>query len=180
MFLGTYFPKLDEKSRLILPAKFRDELAGGLVITKGQEHCLYVFAQATFADLAQDLLARERAAVQLADKKLARMQVREFASSASDEVPDRQGRITVPGELRRYADIDRNVVVSGAIDRLEIWDLDVFRRYQAQSEPAYAEDDDWDPRGPAAEAASDAAPAPTPDPLDETPHPLPPSPPTGS
>ena len=53
MFLGTYTPKLDDKGRLTLPAKFRDELRGGLMITKGQDHCLYVFPRETFAEMAR-------------------------------------------------------------------------------------------------------------------------------
>jgi MraZ protein len=143
VFLGTYLPRLDDKSRLILPAKFRDELAGGLVITKGREHCLSVYTQETFLASAAELQARLRAAADGPDKARLRAQEREFSASASDEVPDRQGRITVPGELRRYAGIDRNVVVTGILDRLEIWDVDVYRRYQAKSEAAFAEDDDW-------------------------------------
>ena len=55
MFLGTHEPRLDEKGRLILPAKFREELAGGLVITKGQERCLYVFPSAEFARITEQL-----------------------------------------------------------------------------------------------------------------------------
>ena len=55
MFLGTHEPKLDEKGRLILPARFRDELSEGLVITKGQEHCLYVFTAAEFALITERL-----------------------------------------------------------------------------------------------------------------------------
>ena len=55
MFLGTHTPRLDDKGRLFLPAKFRDELSGGVVITKGQEHCLYVFTRAAFAVKAEEL-----------------------------------------------------------------------------------------------------------------------------
>ena len=54
MFLGTYTPKLDDKGRLTLPAKFRDELRGGLMITKGQDHCLYVFTREAFAEMAAE------------------------------------------------------------------------------------------------------------------------------
>ena len=57
MFLGTHQPRLDEKGRLFLPAKFRDELAGGLVITKGQERCLYVFPAAEFAAMTERMAA---------------------------------------------------------------------------------------------------------------------------
>src|SRR5881227_646538 len=86
VFLGTYSPRLDEKGRLFLPAKFRDELAAGLVITKGQERCLYVFAAAEFGRLTEQLRAAPLTA------KGARDYNRVFFASAHDEVPDKQGR----------------------------------------------------------------------------------------
>src|SRR4051812_41456376 len=94
VFLGTHHPRLDEKGRLFLPARFRDALAEGLVITKGQEHCLYVFTPDDFARRAE---AFRSASV---SRKAARDYGRIFFSSASDEVPDRQGRITIPPSLR--------------------------------------------------------------------------------
>ena len=90
MFLGTHTPRLDDKGRLILPAKFRDELAGGVVITKGQERCLYVFPIAEFQRIAEQL--RE----QPMTHKAARAYSRVFFASAHDEVPDKQGRVTIP------------------------------------------------------------------------------------
>ena len=70
MFLGTYEPRLDEKGRLILPAKYRDQLQGGLVMTRGQEHCLYVFPYATFVEMQEQLQralqANKNGAAQLA------------------------------------------------------------------------------------------------------------------
>ena len=90
MFLGTHTPRLDDKGRLILPAKFRDELAGGVVITKGQERCLYVFPMPEFQRIAGQL--RE----QPVTHKAARAYSRVFFASAHDEVPDKQGRVTIP------------------------------------------------------------------------------------
>ena len=104
MFLGTHTPRLDDKGRLILPAKFRDELAGGVVITKGQERCLYVFPVAEFARIAGQL--RE----QPMTHKAARAYSRVFFASAHDEVPDKQGRVTIPGHLREYGGLDRELV----------------------------------------------------------------------
>lgn len=89
MFLGTHTPRLDDKGRLILPAKFRDELAGGVVITKGQERCLYVFPMPEFRRIASQL--RE----QPVTHKAARAYGRVFFASAHDEVPDKQGRVTI-------------------------------------------------------------------------------------
>ena len=133
MFLGTHSVRLDDKGRLFLPAKFRDQLAEGIVITKGQERCLYVFKQADF----------ERRAAQLVDAPVTGKAVRDYSrvlfASASDEVPDRQGRATVPAALRTYAGLDRDCVVIGANTRLEIWDAPSWRAYEQAQEQAYAE-----------------------------------------
>jgi MraZ protein len=116
MFLGTHEPKLDEKGRLILPARFRDELADGLVITKGQENCLYVFPASEFA------LITERLRQAPVTQKNSRDYLRVMFAGAHDEVPDNQGRITIPTALRTYATLEKNCVVIGANTRLEIWD----------------------------------------------------------
>lgn len=132
MFLGTHTPRLDDKGRLILPAKFRDDLAGGVVITKGQDHCLYVFPIAEFRRLAEQL---EAAPV---THKAARAYGRVFFASAHDEVPDKQGRVTIPAHLRQYAGLDRDVVVIGASSRVEIWDQRAWDAYLATSEEEFA------------------------------------------
>lgn len=132
MFLGTYSPKLDEKGRLILPAKFRDELADGMVMTRGQEHCLYVFSAAEFADLHEKI---RQAPV---TSKQARDYLRVLLSGASDEVPDRQGRVTIPAPLREYAGLDRDLVVIGAGSRAEIWDAQTWEEYLREQENAFA------------------------------------------
>ena len=102
MFLGTHAPRLDDKGRLILPAKFREQLADGLVITRGQERCLYVFPTAEFERIADQL---RQAPV---TSKQARDYLRVFLSGASDEMPDKQGRITIPPALRTYAGLTRD------------------------------------------------------------------------
>ncbi len=112
MFLGTHEPRLDEKGRLILPAKFREDLSAGLVITKGQERCLYVFPSAEFATLTEQL---RQAPVTV---KGARDYMRVMFAGAHDEIPDRQGRITIPQALRTYAGLDRECVVIGANTRV--------------------------------------------------------------
>jgi len=133
MFLGTHAPRLDEKGRLILPAKYRDELAGGVVITKGQERCLYVFPQGEFARITEELRTTSVTA------KAARDYSRVFFASASDELPDKQGRITVPPALRAYAGLQRDCVVIGANTRLEIWDSQAWETYLASQEDSFAE-----------------------------------------
>lgn len=135
MFLGTHTPKLDEKGRLILPAKYRDELAEGLVITRFQERCLAIWPVGTFAELVQGVRGASSS-----------QQVRDYqrmlASGASDETPDKQGRVTIPAHLRTYAGLDRDCVVVGAINRVEIWDAGAWQTYEASKESAFADLDD--------------------------------------
>ncbi|MDR6970909.1 division/cell wall cluster transcriptional repressor MraZ [Leifsonia shinshuensis] len=132
MFLGTHAPKLDEKGRIILPAKFRDELASGLVLTRGQEHCVYVFSQREFESLHEKI---RQAPV---TSKQARDYLRVFLSGASAEVPDKQNRVTIPAALRSYAGLDRDLVVIGAGSRAEIWDATAWETYLAEQEAAFA------------------------------------------
>ncbi|WP_026123130.1 division/cell wall cluster transcriptional repressor MraZ [Nocardiopsis chromatogenes] len=133
MFLGTHSLRLDEKGRLFLPAKYRDELSGGLVITKGQERCLYAFPADEFQRVTENLRTAPVTA------KAVRDYSRVLFASASDEVPDKQGRITVPPALRGYAGLERECVVIGANTRLEIWDAGAWAQYEAEQEQAFAE-----------------------------------------
>jgi MraZ protein len=132
VFLGTYSPRLDEKGRVFLPAKFRDELAEGLVITKGQERCLYVFSVAEFGRLTERLREAPLTA------KGARDYGRVFFASAHDDTPDKQGRVTVPPPLREYAGLDRDCVVIGANTRVEIWDAAAWATYLAGQEEQFS------------------------------------------
>jgi MraZ protein len=132
MFLGTHTPHLDEKGRLFLPAKYREELSRGLVLTKGQERCLYVFPLTEFDRVTEAL----RAPV---TSKAVRDYSRVFFASASDEMPDRQGRITVPAALREYAGLERDCVVIGANTRLEIWDAQAWTTYLDRQEDAFSD-----------------------------------------
>lgn len=133
MFLGTYTPKLDEKGRLILPAKFREQLAPGLVITRAQDRCLAIYPMATFAQMTASV---ENAPMTV---KGVRDFQRMLAAGASDEMPDKQGRITIPAPLRAYAGLVTDVVVVGAINRVEVWDTDAWQQYSAAQEDAFAE-----------------------------------------
>jgi MraZ protein len=134
VFLGTHTPRLDDKGRLILPAKFRDQLSGGVVITKGQERCLFVFTA--------DAFAAKAAAQDEPTTKAARDYRRIFFASAFDEVPDKTGRVTLPAGLRSYAGLQRDCVVIGANTHLEIWDAETWRTYEADQEQAFAEQEE--------------------------------------
>jgi MraZ protein len=115
MFLGEFSHALDDKGRLTIPAKFRDGLAGGLVITRGIDHCLAVYPRQVWDQLA------ERIAKLPISQRNARNFSRLMFSGAADFVPDRQGRVLIPQPLRDYAGLDGDAVIIGLHDRLEIW-----------------------------------------------------------
>jgi MraZ protein len=133
VFLGTHTPRLDDKGRLALPAKFRTELEGGLVITKGQERCLFVFPMAEFSRITE--LLRSAPVTQRSVRDYSRV----FFASASHEVPDGQGRITVPGQLREYAGLSKDCVVIGANSRVEVWDAAAWQNYLSSTEQSFAD-----------------------------------------
>ena len=133
MFLGTHSPRLDDKGRMFLPAKFRERLAGGLVRTRGQERCLYVFPMAEF----------ERIATAMNTTPVTSRAVRDYQrvllSGASDEIPDKQGRVTIPQLLRDYAGLSKECTVIGAGNRIEIWDTQAWNDYLAGAEQPFAD-----------------------------------------
>lgn len=131
-FMGTYTPKLDEKGRLFLPAKFRDRLAEGLVITQGQENCLVVWPHDGFAKEA------ERAQAVPMTSRDARDYARAFFATAEQTAPDKQGRIGISASLRSYASLQRDVVVVGVMDRIEIWDPERWAEYSAEATAKFA------------------------------------------
>ncbi|MBI3685765.1 MAG: division/cell wall cluster transcriptional repressor MraZ [Actinobacteria bacterium] len=133
MFLGTHEPKLDDKGRLVLPAKFRDDLAEGLVITKGQERCLFAFPMDEFRRVTEALAQAP------VTHRAVRDYSRVFFASASHELLDKQGRVTIPPSLRTYAKLSRDCVVIGANTRIEIWDSQAWESYLADREQAFAE-----------------------------------------
>jgi MraZ protein len=132
MFLGTFTPRLDEKGRLALPAKYREELADGVVVTPGQERCLFVFSRDGFAERFARLLAAP------VGSRQARDATRFIAGAAHDDLPDKQGRIFIPAKLRDYAGLDRDLVVVGAMSRLEVWQPSAWVAYQAANEADFA------------------------------------------
>ena len=132
MLLGTHTPKLDDKGRLILPAKFRDELSEGVVITRGQERCLYVFSKSEFASVHEKI---RQAPVTSED---ARKYLRVFLSGAADDQPDKQGRVLLPQLLREYAGLQKELVIIGVGSRAEIWDAASWQAYLDSNEDNFA------------------------------------------
>ncbi|MGD9797760.1 MAG: division/cell wall cluster transcriptional repressor MraZ [Acidimicrobiia bacterium] len=130
MFLGTYEHSLDAKGRVILPAKFRDDLATGAFIAKSLDGCLSLFTAEEFDKVAQDMQEKARRG------GAERNAVRSFAANAAEATPDRQGRITIPSHLRAFAQLEREVVVAGALTRVEIWDASRWRELDTQTDRA--------------------------------------------
>ena len=133
MLMGTYTPRLDDKGRLFLPAKFRDQLSEGLVVTRGQERCLTVWPRPAFEELA-----RKAQQAPVTDRTV-RDYTRLLFAGASDDQPDKQGRLTIPPMLREYASLTRDVVVIGVVNRLEIWDAARWQEYSDAREQAFAD-----------------------------------------
>jgi MraZ protein len=132
LFLGTYTPKLDDKGRLTLPAKFRDALAGGLMVAKSRDHSLAVYPRAVFEQLAKNAVAAAKANPER------RAELRVLAAGADEQHPDAQGRITLSADLRRYGGLSKECVVIGAVDYLEIWDAQEWNTYQETHEENFS------------------------------------------
>ena len=137
MLLGTFVPKLDEKGRIILPAKFADDFGNGVVMARGQEHAIYVYSQREFDGLVERM---QQQAPSLGKK--GRDYLRLFLSGATQEIPDAQRRVTIPPMLREYAGLDRDLTVIGAGTRAEIWDTAVWTEYYANAESDFADADE--------------------------------------
>ena len=133
MFLGEYKHSVDEKGRIVLPRKFRDDLTKGCVITKGQDRCLYVFPPGHWQQHAEQVTALSRL------DKNARAYARAFFSGSSEQSPDRQGRIALPEILRSYASIDRDVRIVGVGERIEIWSEAAWSGIADELDTAYAD-----------------------------------------
>lgn len=133
MFLGEYQHSLDDKGRLVLPAKFRDQLADGLVVTKGQDRCVFVFPHDRWETEVEKVNGLARTIPR--NRNFARA----FFASASDQQLDRQGRIQVPPALRGYADLDKDVVIVGVAERIEIWNTEAWSRLSAEADEAFAD-----------------------------------------
>ena len=133
MFIGTSYPKLDEKFRLILPAKFRDRLVGGVVLVKGQENCVIVLTRAEYERRAEALTSN--AVVGSADY---RRLTRHYFGDADEQTLDGQGRILIAQGLREWASLGRDLVVAGAGKHIEIWNPEKRSEFMAASAEEFA------------------------------------------
>lgn len=128
MLLGEFQHNLDTKGRMAIPAKFRDKLTAGAIITRGIDDCLFVFANPEWEILAAKLIALPLAQAN------SRAFVRLMLAGATDVEVDNQGRILVPDYLRKYAGLKKEVVVAGLYNRIELWDKATWAAYKAKTE----------------------------------------------
>lgn len=133
MLLGEYQHNLDNKGRVAIPAKFKDRLAPGAIITRGLDNCLFVFASKEWEALAQKLVALPLAQAN------SRAFVRLMLAGAVDVNLDNQSRILVPDYLRQYADLKKFVTIAGLYNRVEIWDSQRWADYKKKTEGASEE-----------------------------------------
>jgi MraZ protein len=129
MFLGEFEHLVDEKNRLTLPAKFREALADGVVVTRGMDGCLSAYPLDRWHALVQSRLGSLDPLSQ--DD---RMMQRYFYSAAVEAKPDKQGRIMLPAALVEHGKLGREVIVAGVYDHLEIWDRTAWRKQIADVE----------------------------------------------
>ncbi len=128
MLLGEYKHNLDVKGRMAIPAKFREKLAAGAIITRGIDDCLFVFANEEWEELAKKLVALPLAQAN------SRAFVRLMLAGATDVELDGQGRILIPDYLRKYAGLKKETVVAGLYNRVEIWDAAAWATYRTKTE----------------------------------------------
>ncbi len=130
MLLGEYKHNLDTKGRMAVPAKFRDELSSGAIVTRGLDNCLFLFAPKSF-----ELLVNKITSLPLSQSN-SRAFGRFMLAGAVDVEIDKQGRILIPDYLRKFANLDKQVVVAGLVGRAEIWNDVRWEEYKKKTESA--------------------------------------------
>jgi MraZ protein len=133
MFMGEYHHSIDNKGRLIVPSKFRDELGDMFIITRGLDQCLFGYP------LSEWELIEEKLKGLPLTKKDARAFTRFFFSGATESELDKQGRINIPAPLLQYAKLEKECVILGVSNRIEIWSKQIWEDYFTQSEESFAE-----------------------------------------
>lgn len=128
MFIGEYHHAIDDKGRLAVPVKFRDDIGETVVVTRGLDNCLFVYTQQEWTGLAE----------QLSKLSVAKANTRAFArlmlAGAMELEVDKQGRVILPDYLRKFASLKKKVVIAGLLNRLEVWDAAAWQKYQAGTE----------------------------------------------
>ncbi len=128
MLIGEYRHNMDVKGRVAIPAKFREKLGTGAIITRGLDNCLFVFGSNEW-----ELLVSKLTSLPLSQAN-SRAFVRLMLSGASDLEFDVQGRILIPDYLRKYAGLKKEVIITGLYNRIEVWDAERWQEYRQKTE----------------------------------------------
>lgn len=131
MFMGEYTHSMDKKGRLIIPSKIRNELSDSFVITRGLDNCLFLYPMAEWKGLEKKLTSLP------ISSKNARNFVRFFFSGANECELDKQGRVSLPINLRKYAEFKHEIVIIGLANRLELWAKEKWDNYMNEIEDSY-------------------------------------------
>lgn len=133
MFMGEFQHNIDIKGRMIVPAKFREDLGSRFVVTRGLDQCLFIYPMNEWEEVESKLKKLPLT------KKDARAFTRFFFSGAVECDVDKQGRINIPQNLRTYADLEKECVVIGVSNRVELWSKQIWETYFSESENSFAE-----------------------------------------
>jgi len=133
MFMGEFQHSIDDKGRIIVPAKFREPLGPQFIVTRGLDNCLFVYPMSEWSVLEQKLKSLPLM------KSDARAFSRFFFSGATECELDKQGRVNLPNHLREYAKLDKDCVVIGVSNRVEVWSKAIWEGYYQQSEDTFNE-----------------------------------------
>jgi len=133
MFMGEYHHNIDNKGRLIIPAKFREELGDEFVITRGLDQCLFGYSMSEWSQIEEKLKTLPLT------KKDARAFTRFFFSGATECELDKQGRVNISSPLLNYAKLEKECVILGVSNRIEIWSKQQWEDYFSESEDSFAE-----------------------------------------
>jgi len=133
MFMGEYQHSIDGKGRVIIPARFREELGENFIVTRGLDNCLFVYPQEEWEKLEKKLKALPFT------KADARAFTRFFFSGAVECEADKQGRVLIPQNLRNHANLDKEAVVIGVSNRVEIWSREVWEKYSEEANLSFEE-----------------------------------------
>lgn len=127
MFMGEYHHTIDEKGRIIIPSKIREELSEEFIVTRGIDNCLFIYRTDDFKELI-------RKYKELPNTKDARNFMRFFLSGAITASLDKQGRLNISENLIEYAHLKKDCVIIGVSDRLEIWSLELWNKFMEDNE----------------------------------------------
>ncbi|MBU2229473.1 division/cell wall cluster transcriptional repressor MraZ [Patescibacteria group bacterium] len=128
MFIGEYQHAVDDKGRLAIPIKFRNDLAKGAVVTRGLDNCLFLYSKEEWEKMAEKLAKLP------VSKSNSRAFSRLMFAGAMDVEIDKQGRVVIPDYLRKFATISKKVVVAGLYNRIEIWNEENWEKYKQGTE----------------------------------------------